>query len=395
MTIPKKTSKTDVIGLVSIFSIILLVFLLGILVSFKKESVEADKKNSIRKNETAINVVTLKLAPKPIMDRINLPGVVEPWVQLDVSTEVAGRVLEKKIVEGSSIMKGDIIAIVDSSNYLNTYKAAKSSYDSSLASKKRHINLYNSKLSSKSELDTATANTADKEAAMKIAALDLEKCKIKAPISGIINRIHIEEGQFINTGTPVAELIQIDTVKVNVGIPESDVSAVRNLKDFQVKFDGLKGKIFNAKKHYLSKTTSSLARLYDLEIAIDNVDNEILPGMFGRIEIVKQKIDAAVSVPLFAITSSGDKKIVYVAQENQQYEILDAAFKYWGIDKTPPKDKAQVKVVKTGIQQGWMVQITEGLDEGDEVIVAGQRNMSEQQKIKIIKTVNNPEELVL
>ncbi len=395
MTKQKKSSKTDVLGLTSVFTMIFLVFLLGTMVGFKKDEVEADKKSSIKKTETAMNVVTLKLAPKPILDRINLPGVVKPWVDLVVSTEVAGRVIEKRIAEGSSVTKGDVIAIVDSSSYLNAYKAAKASYKSALASKKRLTNLYSSKLSNKSDLDDIIARTANFEASMKIAALDLEKCKVKAPVSGIVNNIMIEEGQFVDTGAPVAELIQIDTVKVNVGIPESDVNAIRNLKNFQVKFDGLKGKVFDAKKHYLSKTTSSLARLYDLEIAIDNPTHEILPGMFGRIEIVKQKIDAAVSVPLFSISSSGNKKVVYVAQKNKHYEILDAAFKYWGIDKMPPKDKAHAKIIKTGIQQGWMVQITDGLNEGDDVIVAGQRNMSEQQKIKVIKTVNDPEELAL
>lgn len=391
----KEILKNKFTGWLPVIIIAMLILLLGAMVGSKKDTVEAAKKSGIKKTEAAINVVTLKLSPKPIKDRINLPGVVKPWVQLKVSAEASGRVIKKPLVEGRQVTKGDVIAVIDSANYLNAYKAAKASYESALASKKRLANLYNSKLSNKSDLDAVTAQAANHEAAMKIAALDLEKCNVKAPVSGIVNRIHIEEGQFIDVGAPVAEIIQIDRIKVNVGIPESDVNAVRGLTDFQVKFDGLKGKTFHATKHYLAKTTSSLARLYDLEIVIDNVNHEILPGMFGRIEIVKQKIDDAVSVPLFAITSSGDKKIVYVAQENKHYDILDAAFKYWGIDKMPPKDKAHAKTVKTGIQQGWMVQITEGLDEGEDVIVAGQRNMSEQQKIKVIKTVDNPEELAL
>jgi len=389
----KNKSKSRISGWFTVIIIIVTILILGMMVGQKSKKVEAAKKNAISDNEAAINVVTLELKPETVKDKINLPGVVRPWIQVIVSAEVAGRAIEKTIGEGTKVSKGDVIARIDSAKYLNAYNAAKASYESAVASKKRLTNLYSSKLSNKSDLDTITAQAANYEASMKIAALDLEKCSVQAPVSGLINRLLFEEGQFIDTGVPVAEIIQIDKVKVTVGIPESDMNKVRSLTDFQVAFKGLDEKIFQAKKHFLSKTTSSLARLYDLDVVIENPEHEILPGMFGRVELVKQKTDNTLSVPLFSIIATSGEKVVYIAQKNKHYDLLAAAFNAWGIDQTPPKDRAQKKIVKTGLQEGWMVQITEGLAAGDEVIISGQRNMSEQQKIKIIKKVSEQEEL--
>jgi len=389
----KNKSKSRISGWFTVIIIIVTILILGMMVGQKSKKVEAAKKNAISDNEAAINVVTLELKPETVKDKITLPGVVRPWIQVIVSAEVAGRAIEKTIGEGTKVSKGDVIARIDSAKYLNAYNAAKASYESAVASKKRLTNLYSSKLSNKSDLDTITAQAANYEASMKIAALDLEKCSVQAPVSGLINRLLFEEGQFIDTGVPVAEIIQIDKVKVTVGIPESDMNKVRSLTDFQVAFKGLDEKIFQAKKHFLSKTTSSLARLYDLDVVIENPEHEILPGMFGRVELVKQKTDNTLSVPLFSIIATSGEKVVYIAQKNKHYDLLAAAFNAWGIDQTPPKDRAQKKIVKTGLQEGWMVQITEGLAAGDEVIISGQRNMSEQQKIKIIKKVSEQEEL--
>ncbi len=393
MSNDKIKSKGGISGWLTVIVMIMTILILGMMVGQKSKKVEAAKKNAISDSEASINVVTLELKPKTVKDKINLPGVVKPWTQVIVSAEVAGRAIEKTINEGRKVSKGDVIARIDSAKYLNAFNAAKASYESAIASKKRLTNLYSSKLSNKSDLDSITAQTANYEAAMKIAALDLAKCSVKAPVSGIINRVLFEEGQFIDTGVPVAEIIQIDKVKVNVGIPESDMNKVRSLTNFSVEFKGLNGEIFQAKKHFLSKTTSSLARLYDLDVVIENPGHEILPGMFGRIEIVKQKAENTLSVPLFSIISTSNQKLVYIAQKNIHYDLLSTAFNAWGIDQTPPKDRAQKRIVKTGLQEGWMVEITEGLTTGDEVIISGQRNMSEQQKIKVIKKVSEQEEL--
>lgn len=358
-------------GWIPLISIIAIIIILGFGTAAKKSQVEEAKKAGLKEGPPAINVVTMTMKKGTIRDRINLPGVIEPWVKLQVPAEVAGVIEVKKLTKGAYVKRGETIAVIESSKYLNAYNAAKASHESAVASKKRLTNLYSSKLSNKSELDRVTAEAANYEAEMRVAKLDLEKCNIKSPISGIVNQIHIEKGQFVDTGNTIAEVLQIDKVKVNVGIPESDVSAVSSINEFEVRIDALDGKVFNATKHYMSKTTSSLARMYDLELKLQNTSGEILPDMFVRVEIVKKEVPDAISIPLYSIIPLGDKNYVYVTKAGTAYR----------------------KEVKTGLQEGWMQEITEGINEGDNVIVIGQRSVSDTQKVNVIRTVTEVEEL--
>lgn len=318
-----------------------------------------------------VNVVALNLMRAPIRDRINLPGIVEPWVKFNIVAEVRGEVTEKRIEKGTPIKEGDVIAVLDSEDYEIALQAVKASYETALASKKRLEKLYKEQLASRSQLDDITAQVEQFRAQLDSAALNLERCTIRSPISGIINNLYIDQGQYMNVSDPVAEVLQMDKVKVIVGIPESDVSAVNTVDTFEVKLDALNGKVFEAEKYFLSRSGDPRARLYNLELAIDNPEGEILPDMFARVDIVKQKVADALSVPLYSIITLNSEQAVYVVED----------------------DKVYSRQVKTGIQEGWRIEITEGLNPGDDVIVIGHRRVSDGQTVNVIRTVSKMEEL--
>ncbi|MBU1169588.1 MAG: efflux RND transporter periplasmic adaptor subunit [Proteobacteria bacterium] len=377
-----------------ILFIFFLILMLGMCTHNKAVQVEAEKKSARKEEAPAINVVTMTMAPKIIRDRISLPGTLAPQVRLVVSTEVAGRLVTKSVTAGTWVNQGDLLGVIDSSKYQNAYNAAKSSYESALSSKNRLEKLFRSELSNKSDLDAITAQMENHQSAMKIAAIDLEKCRITSPISGLVNLIFAEEGQFMDKGNPIIEIIQMDPIKVKVGIPESDVSAVSTLSHFDVSVDALNGKVFKARKNYLAGTTSSLARVYDLELVIDNKDLELRPDMFVRVELVKKSIENALSVPIYSVISADNKQIVYLARKNPKYELIEAALEALGLPNKAPIDTAIARVISTGIQDGWMLEVTEGLQAGDQVITVGQRSVTDGQKIHIIRTQIEQEALV-
>jgi len=318
-----------------------------------------------------INVVSLKLQPETIQDRINLPGVVEPWVKFNIVAEVRGEVKKKLIEKGVSITKGDIIALLDTRDYEIALQAAKASYDTALSSMKRLDKLYKEQLASRSQIDDITAQVERFKAQFDSATLNLERCTIRSPISGIINDLYFEKGQYVNISDPVAEVLQMDKVKISVGIPESDVNAMNSVTEFDVKFDALEGRSFCAAKYFLSKSSDAQARLYKLELEMDNASGEILPDMFARVEIVKREVLDALSVPIYSIITLNDEQTVYVVKGNA----------------------AHARKVKIGIQEGWRIEIKEGLDVGDQVIVVGQRRVSDGQEVNVIRTLVNIKEL--
>jgi len=264
-----------------------------------------------------------------------------------------------------------VLITLDSRDYRNAYKAASASYKTALASLNRLKGLYKEQLATRSQLDNAMAQMENFQASMDNSALNLARCTVRATISGRVNMLYVEKGQLLNNFSKAAEILQIDRVKVKVGIPESDVNEVRMVTDFDVKIEALDGKIFKATKYFLSNTTDPGARLYNLDLVVENPDLEILPDMFVRVEIVKKENQGRIVVPLYSVITVNGENIVYVEKE--------------GV--------AHSRKVKLGIQAGWQVEITEGLEEGENAVVVGQRDLSDGQKLRVVKMVTDPEEL--
>jgi|GEM_PF-180690 len=343
---------------------------LGAQIAYVKEQIAAGNVE-ITSGQPDVNVVVMELKPERISDRINLPGAVEPWVKYNIVSEVRAQVAEKRIVKGTLVQAGDVIAVLDTRDYVIARDAAKAGYDNALTTKERLVTLVAKNLTPRSQLDDTAALLERYRAELDSANLNLERCTIRSPITGIINDVFIEKGQYVNVSDPVAEVVRMDKVKVSVGIPESDVSAVAGVNEFNVAIDALGGKVFAAKKHFLSVASDSAARLYMLELVIDNPSGEILPDMFARVDIVKGEIPEALSVPLYSIITLKNEQTVYVVND----------------------DMVHARKIRTGIQEGWRMQVTEGLAPGDRLIVVGQRRVSDGQKVKVIKTVSNMEDI--
>lgn len=339
-------------------------------IAYVKEQIEAGKVG-IDPARPDVNVVTMELIPETVRDRINLPGAIEPWVEYNIVAEVRGEVVEKRIEKGVAVSKGEVVAVLDKRDYQIALEAARASYDTALAAKRRLEKLYKDRFVSQSQLDEITAQLERAKAEMNKTALSLKRCTITSPIAGIINNVYIEEGQYANIGDPIAEIMQVDRVKVSVGIPESDVSAVSWVKSFDVSIDALGGKVFAAEKSFLSLSSDPAARLYSLELAVENPQRQILPDMFARVDIVKREIQDAIMVPLYSVVTLDGRGMVYVVND----------------------DVAHARPVQTGIQQGSRIQVTEGLSPGDRLIVVGHRRVSDGQEVNVTRAVSDAEEL--
>jgi RND family efflux transporter MFP subunit len=353
--------------------LILILIIIGLFgqINSKSERIKAERLASMKMERPSVNVVVLEVAPRVIRDKIELPGMVEPKVELKILAEVRGKVDRVAVDEGDFVKKGDIIARIDKRDYENALASVSASYELADRNLDRIKELHSKDLVSKSELDRAQSEAARLEAAFKTAELNLQRSVIKAPFNGTINQLDAKKGLLLNVGEPVAIILDISSVKVSVGIPESDVDAVRKLKEFNVTIDALGGKTLKGRKVFLSKSPDSRARLYELQLSVDNPGEEILPGMFARVNIVKEEVTDGVSVPLYAVVTRDEKSFVFVENNGT----------------------AHVRMVEMGIVEGWLIQITKGLEPGERVVVVGQRSLDEGQGVNVARTVSDPEEL--
>jgi len=356
------------------FIVIMLILCLIILYGNMKEKSSRleEEKKAATKEEVSIQVATLTVGSSILEEKLNLPAAVESFESLWVKSEASGQVNNILVKEGQMVQKDQVLVELDSRDYTTRLERIEANYKLATIQHDRMTELYKKNSAAANEIDTLDAQLMDLDAQMNEAKLALARTKITAPISGRLNEIEAKIGDYMSNEKPVAQILQIGEVKVTVGIPESDVDSVVNLKDADIIIEALDKLKVKGRKYFLSRQPGDLARLYNLEFVVDNPDGRILPGMFARVELVKRRFENTLAIPLYAVISQDDKNFVYLENNN----------------------KAEKREVELGILEGWMIQVTSGLKVGDKVIIVGHRQVDEGQAVQVIKNVTDPSEIL-
>lgn len=374
----ESTTKTKVLkfiwGAFPWFAVIILILSIIILGGNcnKKSARLLEEKKAAVKDEVSVQVVTLTLEPSQIEEKLSLPATVESFESLWVKSETSGRVIKIMVKEGEMVQKGQVMVELDNRDYTSILERTEANHKLATIELNRMTELYKRNIAAASEVDKLDAQLKDLDAQMKSAKLALERTRITAPISGRLNEIEAKVGDWMSVDKQVAQILQIGEVKVTVGIPESDVSAVTDLKDADIVIEALDKLKVKGKKYFLSRQPRDLARLYNLELVVANSDGRILPGMFARVELVKKRFEDTLAVPLYAVISQDGKNFVYLE-----------------INK-----RAEKREVELGILEGWMIQVKSGLKAGDNVIIVGHRQVDEGQAVQVIKNVTDASEIL-
>jgi len=338
----------------------------------KKARLEEAKKAAMKKDVPAIRVITLTLKSGRLEDKINLPAEVEPYRDVWVKAEVPGQVVKVLVEEGQTVKKGQVLMKLDDRDYQSRLARIEANYKLAKLNHDRIASLVKKKLTASTKLDEIEAQLKDLTAQRNEARLALSRTRITSPICCLLNEIEAKQGNFVGVGDPVAQILQLDQVKVTVGVPESDVAAIFDLEEAQVIIEALDKLRIIGRKVFLSRQPRTLARLYDLELIVSNPEGRILPGMFARVELVKQVFDRALAIPLYAVISQGDERIVFIEKEG----------------------RAERRNIEVGALVGWQVQVTSGLAAGDRVIVVGHRLLAHGQPVEVIKNVSDLSEIL-
>lgn len=352
--------------------IVAFVLYLGEHIQQEKTRLEKAKQAAIKIETVPVSVITLTLTPKRLEDKINLPGYVDPYEDLWVKAEVGGQVVTIPVKEGQTVEKGRVLATLDDRDYRLRLSRIEAAYDLAKLEYDRITSLDKKGITAASRMDEASARYKDVAAQQDEARLALERTRITAPISGRINNIAAKQGDFIQTGAEIAQILQVTDVKVKVGIPESDVVSFFNLESSEVIIEALGNRRVKGKKVFLSRQPRNMARLFDLELMVPNPDGQILPGMFAKVELVKKIYEDALVIPLYAVINQGDQRYVFVENNG----------------------KAEKRQVEVGMLVDWQIQVIKGLAVGDRLVIVGHRLLEEGQVLDVVQNVSSPQEVL-
>jgi RND family efflux transporter MFP subunit len=353
---------------------VMLFFILHFYSRIRAESarLETAKQAANKVESASVKVITLTLKSQRLEDKITLPGYVEPYEELWVKAEVSGKVVHVLVDEGANVKQDQVLCKIDDRDYRSRLDRIEASYDLTKLEYERIAELNRKKITAANRLDEIKAQFKDVSAQKEEAQLALERTSIKAPIKGLVNEIKAKNGNFLRVGDDVLQILQTSKVKILVGIPESDVASFFNLEESTVVIEALGNLKVTGKKVFLSRQPRNSARLFDLELMIQNPDGRVLPGMFAKVELVKSVHNNALVIPLYAVITQGDEHFVFIEKNGL----------------------AEKRRVRLGILVDWQVQVVSGLNSGEKVIVVGHRFLNENQSIEVIKNTTEAQEIL-
>jgi len=321
----------------------------------------AKKRQAPATEAPPVNVTVMTVTAEPqLADTFDLPAVVEPNRIVTIASEVSGRIERIPLEEGSRVKVGDLLIKLNTDLIRPEFESAKAQVERDQIEFDRMTNLTKENAATQRDLDNATSQLAISKARLEGIRARLERTSIFAPTSGVLNDLLVEEGEYVDPGNPVAQVVDTDTVKVVVEIPERDVAF------FSI---GSKAEIIANTKESLAGTITFISELADprtrstrMEITLNNERRLLRSGQIVKVCLTRRILKDAVLIPLLAVIPMEDSKAVYVVNSSQ----------------------AKRREVELGIFKGDQVQVISGLEPGDKLIIAGHRFVAPGQKVNII-----------
>jgi len=327
-----------------------------------------------------VNVQVEQIVPVEVFaDTFELEGKVEPDMVIKVSAEVPGRIERYGPYsgpdpdrKGQQLDDGDFIRASEPLMYLNTelldaaYKQAKASYEKDLRDLDRFKEAMSKGVATQKELDTAQASLELSQATLQQVKAQLDRTTIFAPVSGIINNLTMKVGEYVQPGTSCAEIVNNDTVKVVVNIPEQDIRyfKVGQGQEIMGRFDGVV--VFRGQITYIGEVADPLTLTTRLEISVPNQDRKLYSGQIVAVKMKRQDLHNVVLIPLDAVIPLEDGYMVYVVQDG----------------KAQPVENIRIDLQSI---RGKRVRVLSGLSGGEILVLApGNRMCGPGQAVRII-----------
>jgi len=342
-----------------LFGSLAIVLLLIVLMSATKPG-ERDLPEA---KEAAVLVSTLCVNLTNTADIVSLPALVEANVNAVLSAEKAGRIVELMADRGDRVDQGRQLLQIDDRIWQASLKQAEIAAHDAGKNFERFKALQEAGAVAASEYDRIEKDHVTASSMLEKANINIGQCRVVSPITGTVNDRFVEAGEYVQPGTPVFQVVDTATVKIILQIPEKDIYSVRPGNRMAFGIQPLPNRVFEGEVTFVAIQADGRNNAFRTEITVDNTDDTLRPGMIAQVEFKRGDNQNMVSLPMSAVLPSNGDHIVYLAKDSQAV-----------------RRKVQIETITRK-----RVLISQGLEEGDLVIVEGNRTLSDGQRIEILK----------
>jgi membrane fusion protein (multidrug efflux system) len=337
-------------------TVILSVFVIaGTLYSCKQKKQEISQASAPRPVE--VNAVVV--IPKMLENKIFSTGNILANEEVEIRAEVPGRVMSINFNEGSTLGKGDLLVQINDSELQAELK--KLLLDEKLARDDvyRKEKLLELKAVSQEELDISRSQMGVIQAQIELVRARLEKTGIYAPFSGRIGLRYVSPGGYISSSMLIARMQQTDPVKIEFNVPEKYITNIRTGMEVMFSIAG-SDSLFTGAIYAIEPRIDPSTRSFAVRARCRNTEGILTPGAFAKVNIILEKINDALVLPSDAFIPDIRGEKVLLCRNG----------------------KAVTAYVTTGIRTENEVQVIQGINPMDTVILTGLMQVREQMSVK-------------
>jgi len=344
--------------IITITTSLLIIVGIGVVLANNKSKINKAAKPV--KENPVVRVRTVQVKEDSFNTSFTINGMTIPDKEVKIASEVQGKLVRLYIKNGDQVSAGQTIASLDAS----VYSVQLSSIDASIAKAKLDLNRYTKLV----EMGGATPMQAE-NAQLQINSLVAEKkqvleqiahMQIRAPFSGKVENVNVELGSFVTYGTPLAQLINNSSLKINVFLSEQEAIKVKTGQPVTISSAVLAEPKTGKVTMVSDKADASGKFLTEVSFS-NNEKGKLKAGILADVHFVMQDNETGLSIPVGALVGGTKEAKVFVAAGN----------------------KAEQRNIRTGTITATKVQVLEGLKPGEQVVISGQLNLENGTAISI------------
>jgi RND family efflux transporter MFP subunit len=294
---------------------------------------------------------------------ITVPGTVEPIRTVGVNAQLAGALRTVVAEEGTFVDEGAVLATVDDREISAQLGSAEAAYQLARATLDRSERLRERQVITAAEYERDRAALAAAEAQRDQLRTRAGYATIRAPVTGIVTEKLVEAGDLVGNQTRLFTIADISTMVVRVQVSELDVVLVSPGDPVDVQLDAFPGRTLAGRVRRVFPAADPASRLVPVEVAITGPDARLArPGFLARLRFALGARENVMLVPASAIVSDGGNPAVFVIEN----------------------DRAERRPVTMGVTSEGRVEIVNGVQTGETVVVAGTNNLRDGSVVRVV-----------
>ncbi|MDO4497231.1 MAG: efflux RND transporter periplasmic adaptor subunit [Bacteroidales bacterium] len=288
------------------------------------------------------------------------PGTTQAAQESQVAFKVAGTLERIAVKEGDHVRQGQVLAVMDSRDYVVQLNAVKAEYESVSRECERIIALYNDRGTSANNYDKARFGLEQITQKLQHAQDQVNDCVIRAPFDGYVQSIYRKAHETVGAGMPVVGLFGSKGIEVVINIPVVEYNRQQEFENFTASFS-VPDETLPLKLISIGQKANA-NQLYEMRLLLPDAPKEITPGLTTHVNIrYKEQGNIPMEVPRTAVFEEDEKTFVYVYA-----------------DSTLHKTEVRVNFLTS---QG-TVHVVKGLEAGQRVVSAGVHSLNDGQKVR-------------